>query len=558
MKNMPWHKSYVPGVPASIDYERITMPEALRSSARRHPDNAALIMMGNAISFAQLDGYVDRFAAALAELGVGKGDTVALILPNIPQMVIATYALFRLGAVAVMNNPLYTERELEHNLADSGAKTAICLDFFVPRVLALREKTGVAAVITCHMRDFIPSAETKMQKDHYNLHMEIAPQEGLFEFMDLLKGAPAAPPAVQVGFDDLAALMYTGGTTGVSKAVMLSHGNSSISVQQFRAWLFDLEEGKERVLAVLPFFHVAGYTDIMNQCIYRGFTAILVPRPDAAIIHTMIREYRPTVFGAVPTLYVGLMNHPEFRNTDFSFIKGCLSGAAPMAMETLRAWEAVVGTPIIELYGLTETTAICHFNPWRGTAKVGSVGVPVPDTECRIVDLETGQTDLPFSQPGEVIVRGPQVCGGYYGKPEETMQSLRDGWLYTGDIGYMDDQGYLFIVDRKKDLIIAGGYNIYPREIDEVLYEHPKVKDACSFGIPDSYRGETVKAVVVLKPDESATEKEMEDFCRERLSAYKVPKQFEFREQLPLSATGKILRRVLRDEAMAEMNAAGK
>ena len=558
MEKRIWHKSYVPGVPASIEYEKITMPEALRRSAKLYPENAALVMMGNVITFAQLDDYVNQCASALAGLGIGREDRVALILPNIPQMVIATYALFRLGAVAVMNNPLYTERELEHNLVDSGSKAAICLDFFVPRIISLKDKTSVATIITCHIRDFIPAPESQIQKDHYNLHMDIEPQKGVHEFMDLLKGASPKPPKTEVGFDDLAALMYTGGTTGVSKAVMLSHANSSIAVQQFKAWLFDLEDAKERVLAVLPFFHVAGYTDIMNQCIYRGFTAVLVPRPDAGIIHTMIREYRPTIFGAVPTLYVGLMNHPEFAKTDFSFIKGCLSGAAPMAIETIRSWESVVGATIIELYGLTETTAICHFNPWGGKTKVGSVGVPVPDTDCRIVDIETGLDELPCNKAGEVLVKGPQVCSGYYGKPDETRLSIRDGWLSTGDIGYMDDDGYLFIVDRKKDIIIAGGYNIYPREIDEVLYEHPKVKDACSFGVPDPYRGETVKAVIVLKEGVVASEKEIQDFCREKLSAYKVPKTIEFRQQLPMSATGKILRRVLRDEEIAKQKASAE
>ncbi len=556
MENKIWHKSYVPGVPASIEYERIALPDALRRSARLYPENAALIMMGNTITYSQLDEQVDRFASALAGLGIGKADRVALILPNIPQMVIATYALFRLGAVAVMNNPLYTDRELEHNLADSGSKAAICLDFFVPRVISLKDKTRVETVIVCHIRDFIPAPQSQIQKDHYNLHMDIEPQKGVCEFMDLLKSAPAAMSGESAGFDDLAALIYTGGTTGVSKAVMLSHANSSIAVQQFKAWMFDLKDGEERVLAVLPFFHVAGYTDIMNQCIYRGFTAVLVPWPDAGVIHTMIREYRPTVFGAVPTLYVGLMNHPEFAKTDFSFIKGCLSGAAPMALETIKAWERVVGATIIELYGLTETTAICHFNPWGGKTKVGSVGVPVPDTDCRIVDIETGLADQPCNQPGEVLVKGPQVCSGYYGKPDETGLAIRDGWLSTGDIGYMDDDGYLFIVDRKKDIIIAGGYNIYPREIDEVLYEHPKIKDACSFGIPDTYRGETVKAVIVLKEGAVATEKEIQDYCREKLSAYKVPKMIEFRQQLPVSATGKILRRVLRDEEIAKQKAA--
>ncbi len=551
-----WHRSYAKGVPASIDYEKITMPEALRRSAERFPDHPALIMMGREISYKALDDDVDRFATALAGLGVRRGDTVALVLPNIPDMVIASYALFRLGAIAVMNNPLYTERELEHNLLDSGAKTAVCLDFFVPRLLGLKEKTSLKTIIVSHIRNFITETKTQMQKDHYALHMDVPPQEGVFDFMDLLNRTKPDPPDVSVGFDDIAALMYTGGTTGESKAVMISHGNSSVAVQQFKAWLFDLKDAEERVLAMLPFFHVAGYTDIMNQCIYRGFTAVLVPRPDASIILSMIREYKPTIFGAVPTLYVGLMNHPEFKNTDFSFMKGCLSGAAPMALETIKAWESAVGATIIELYGLTETSAISHFNPWRGKTKVGSVGIPVPDTDCRIVDIETGTKNMPLKQAGEVLLKGPQITTGYYRKPEETRKSIKDGWLSTGDIGYMDEDGYLFIVDRKKDIIIAGGYNIYPREIDEVLYEHPKVKEACAFGVPDAYRGETVKAVVVLKEGEISTEKEIMDFCKAKLAAYKVPKKIEFRDQLPMTMTGKVLRRVLRDEEIARQKEA--
>ena len=557
MKDRIWYKAYHHNVRPSIEYEQITLGQALARTAERFPDNIALVLMGTEITYRQLDDYVNRFAASLKNMGVQKGDKVALVLPNIPHMVIAAYALFRLGAVAVMNNPLYTESELEHNLNYTESRLAICMDLFVPRLLALKEKTGLEEIIVCHVRDFLKESEDKLVKDLFVLHLPIDPQEKVYEFTDLLDGEPLDPSQIHVTFEDLAALIFTGGTTGTSKAVMLTHKNSSVSVQQFKAWLFDAQDGRETVLAVLPFFHVAGYTDMMNQCIYRGFTAVLIPRPDAGVMLEMTKRYKPTIFGAVPTLYVGILNHPEFANTDFSFVKGCLSGAAPLAMENIREWESAVGAPIIELYGLSETSAICHFNPWGGKTKVGSVGVPVPDTDCRIVDIDTGTQDMPNGESGEILVKGPQVCAGYYKNPEETAETIRDGWLHTGDIGYMDEEGYLFIVDRKKDVIIAGGYNIYPREIDEVLYEHPQIEAACAVGIPHPYRGETVKAVIVLKKGAAISEDDIIGFCREKLAVYKIPKIIEFRDALPMSATGKVLRRKLREEAIAQQKAQG-
>jgi long-chain acyl-CoA synthetase len=341
--------------------------------------------------------------------------------------------------------------------------------------------------------------------------------------------------------------MYTGGTTGVSKGVMLSHGNVSINVQQFRALLFDAEEGKECVIGILPFFHAAGFTGSLNHCIYRGFTQVLVPRPDADTLLKLTVKHRPAYFGCVPTLYVGVLNHPDFPKHDLSFIKGCISGAAPLALETIREWDERVGAPIIEVYGMTEMSPVSHANPWRGKMKPGSVGIPLPDTDCRIVDVETGTRDLSLGEPGEILLNGPQMSRGYYKKPEETAEAFRDGWFHTGDIGYMDDEGYLFVVDRKKDMIIAGGYNVYPREIDEVLYEHPKIKEACAVGLPDPYRGETVKAFIVPRAGETLTQKDVIAYCKEKLAAYKVPRQVEFKEELPKSAIGKVLRRTLKE-----------
>ena len=551
MEERIWHKAYAKEVPPSVDYENVTLPEALNRTAKNYPDNVALIMMGKNILYRQLDEWVDRFSMALSELGVQKGDKVALLLPNLPQAVVATYAVFKLGAVVVMNNPLYTERELEYQLNDSDSKVAICLDLLVPRMQTLKDKTGLETIIACHIRDYLPFPVKQLfpfiQKD---MHRKTDPKEGVYDFVDLLKKYPATPSKETVSFDDLAALLYTGGTTGLSKGVMLSHGNLSINVQQLKAWVFDANDGQESIIGIFPFFHSAGFTAVMNQSIYRAMKVILVPRPEPATVLQMTRKYKPDWFPCVPTIYVGILNHPDFSKTDFSCIRGCVSGAAPLALETIREWESKVGAGIIEVYGLTETSPLSHANPWRGKTKVGSVGVPVTDTDCRIVDIETGTKDLPLGESGEILLKGPQLTKGYYKKPEETADAIRDGWFYTGDIGYMDDEGYLFIVDRKKDMIIAGGYNIYPRDIDEVLYEHPKIQEACAVGLPDAYRGETVKAFIVTRPGETLTEEEVVSYCKEKLAAYKVPKLVEFMDELPKSIIGKVLRRKLKEMEM--------
>jgi len=559
MESRIWHQAYVNGVSPTILFEEITMSAVLERTARRYPELIALILMGQEMTYGKLNENVNRFASALTHLGITKGDKVALVLPNIPQMVIATYALFRLGAIAVMNNPLYTESELEYNLKDSDAKMSICLDFFVPRVLSLRGKTGIEKVIVCHIRDFLPPAgDDPFIKELHSLHLDIEAQDGVHEFMQLIANGDVNPPRTDLAFEDPAAFIYTGGTTGVSKAVIISHANSSIAVQQFKSWLVDVEDGVERLLAVLPFFHVAGYTDIMNNAIYRGWSIILVPRPTPETIIDLTLKYKPTLFGGVPTMFVGLLNHPKFTSAKLDFIKGCLSGAAPLALETISAWEKATGSTIVELYGLSETTALATFNPWRGKTKIGSVGVPIPETDCRIVDLEKGATELKQGEAGEILIKGPQVTKGYFKNPDATAEAIKDGWLYTGDIGYLDEEGYLFIVDRKKDVIIAAGYNIYPREVDEVLYQHPKVQAACVIGIPDTNRGETVKAFIVLRQGKMATEEEIIAFCKEKLAAYKVPKYVEFRSELPQTSVGKILRRKLRDEEMARIKARKK
>jgi long-chain acyl-CoA synthetase len=551
MEDRIWHRAYDPEVPPSIDYETITLGGALRRAGRDYSESVALVMMGRRITYRELDQLVDRFATALADLGIQKGDKVAIILPNVPQIVVAAFAVMRLGAVVVMNNPLYTERELEHQLNDSGSKMVICLDLLVPRLVSLRERTGIREIIACHIRDYLPfPAKQLFPFVKRDMHRKIDPREGVVEFADLVKKYPASPPETEISFGDVASLQYTGGTTGVSKGAMLTHGNLSCNVQQLAAWMFDVRGGEESVMGIFPIFHIAGFTAVMIHSAFRGMTSILVPRPEPAAVLDLALKYKPTYFPCVPTIYVGLLNHPDFPKADLSFIKGCMSGAAPLAAETTRQWKEATGQTIMEVYGLSECSPLAHGNPWRGVQKSGSVGIPVSDTDCRIVDVETGTEEMPTGESGEVLVKGPQVTQGYYNRPEETEATIRDGWLHTGDIGYEDDEGYLFIVDRKKDMIIAGGYNIYPRDIDEVLFEHPKVQEACAVGIQHEYRGETVKAFVVVRPGESLTEEDLDAYCRERLAAYKVPRLYEFRDELPKSAIGKVLRRELREQEL--------
>ena len=551
MEERIWHKAYDPQVPPSIDYEKITLPEALERSARNYPDQTALLLMGRKISYRELNRLVNRFAAALNDLGVRKGDKVALLLPNIPQGFIAAYAVFRLGAVVVMNNPLYTEAELEYQLKDSDSKVAISLDLLIPRLMKLKDKTDIRTIISCHIRDYLPfPAKQLFPLVKKGLHRKPVPGEGVLEFQDLIHKFPDQAPQVEVALDDLAALLYTGGTTGISKGVMLTHRNLSVNVQQLRAWTFDAVEGRESLMGIFPIFHSAGFTAVMNHCLYRGLTIILVPKPDPEGVLKMTKKFRPDYFPCVPTLYVGLLNHPKFPKTDFSFIKGCVSGAAPLALETLKQWKEAIGTQIMEVYGLTETSPLSHANPWRGKSKAGSVGLAISDTDCKIVDVNDGTKELGLGESGEILLKGPQLTQGYYKKPEETANAIRDGWFYTGDIGYMDDEGYLYIVDRKKDMIIAGGFNVYPRDIDEVLFEHPKIKEACAVGLPDPYRGETIKAFVVPREGETLTAEEVISFCREKLAAYKAPKQVEFVADLPKSTVGKVLRRKLREMEM--------
>ncbi|HYF90846.1 MAG TPA: long-chain fatty acid--CoA ligase [Symbiobacteriaceae bacterium] len=537
----PWLEAYPEGVRNHLEYPQIPAYHFLFEQIRRHPDRAALLFYGKKISYRELGEQIDRFAVGLIKrLGIRKGDRVGIILPNCPQNVIATVGAQRAGAIPVQFNPMYVSREIAYQVRDSGCRAMITLDLFWSKV---KEAGGVEAYVVTGMPDYLPFPLNLL----FPLKTK-APKIGSSEairFTDMLKEDASAFQPVGVKWaEDPAILMYTGGTTGTSKGVMLTHFNLTANIAQIKEWLGRPEDGHDTVLVVLPMFHSYGLTAALSYALATGSTCILVPKFDAREILKLIQKHRPNSFPGVPTIYTALLHDPEIGKFDLSSIDFCVSGAAPLPVELMQQFERVTGASILEGYGLTETSPVTHSNPMKGRRVPGSVGLPYPDTDVRIVDLETAE-DLPLGQEGEVLIRGPQVMKGYWNKPEETAAIIRDGWLYTGDIGRMDDDGYLYIVDRKKDMIIAGGFNIYPREIDEILYQHPAVLEACSVGVQDEYRGETVKAFVVLKPGAAATEQEILDFCKERLAAYKRPRAVEFIDALPKSTVGKVLRRVL-------------
>ena len=556
MMERPWLKFYDEGVPAHIDYPEQTLPELLAASARRHPRRTATVFMGKSLSYAALDEAATRFAIALRSLGVQKGDRVALVLPNCPQFLIGYYGAMRLGAVVVPTNPLYVEREMEHQFKDAGVKVVLTLDLFYPKVRKVKEATGVESIVVTSVKEQLPALLAllyPLKAKHDGTLVTIPAENGVYMLPDLLKAASGPEPAGGPDPDDLALLQYTGGTTGVSKGAMLTHRNLVTNTVQSVAWMTPDARGSEPdiVLGALPYFHVYGMTVAMNLAVYLGGMQILLPRFVVHDVLEAIRKYRPTLFPGAPTMYVALINSPETQKYDLSSIRACLSGSAPLPVEVQNKFEALTGGKLVEGYGLTEASPVTHCNPLYGHRKYGKIGVPFPDTEARVVDLETGTEVLGPNQPGELCIRGPQVMKGYWNRPEETAQTLRDGWLYTGDIATVDDEGYFAIVDRKKEMIIASGYNIYPREIEEVLYGHPKVKEAAVVGVPDPYRGETVKAFIVPKDGVNLTADEILSYCKEKLAVYKVPKLVEFRKELPKSMVGKVLRRVLRDEELS-------
>lgn len=525
----PEHISFYMDIPDK------TVCDVLHERAAEFGSQPALTFYDKTITYAELVAAVNRFASSLQARGVQKGDRVAIMLPNCPQYVIAYYGILQAGAIVTQVNPMLVERELAYLLKDSGAKMIVIYEPLYPRLAAVRGETAVEQAVTVSL----------------GAPPSVALAEGDVTFDKFLAaGSGAVRPVPIEPMHDVAVLQYTGGTTGRSKGAMLTHHNIFANVLQcaeFFKGTFEL--GKERYLTVIPLFHVFAMTSGMNLAIYQGAENILLPRFELKEVLETIRDKQPTVFPGVPTMYVAITNTPGVEQYGISSIKTCNSGSAPMPLELMRDFEAKTGAVVLEGYGLSEASPVTHCNPPFAARKPGTVGIGMPLTEYKVVDVATGTQELPPGEVGELIIRGPQVMKGYWNMPEETAVALRDGWLYTGDLASIDEEGYVTIVDRKKDLIIAGGYNIYPREIEEVLYEHPAVKEAAAVGVPDPYRGETVKAIIVLKDGQQASEEDILAHCRKNLAAYKVPRIVEFRAELPKTNVGKILRRALREEA---------
>ncbi|MBN2362284.1 MAG: long-chain fatty acid--CoA ligase [Deltaproteobacteria bacterium] len=554
-----WTKHYDEDVPADLTHDGRTVLDNLDQSVSRWPNQPACTLKGKTLSYRELKDQIDRFASALSKLGVKKDSRVSVWMPNLPQTIIASYATFKLGAQVVNTNPLYVEREIEHQYNDAGVSVVVTCDFlWMYRLKLMMSKVPtVKQVVVTSIPDYLPFplnllAPLKLKKTKQ--YVKVPREANVHYFKELIaQNQPwtAKPPITP---DDVAVLQYTGGTTGVSKGAMLTHCNIAVNAQQCLAWFPRVELGREVLLACLPYFHSFGMTVSMNFPVLAGAHVVLTPNPrDIADLVNSITKYRVTLFPAVPALFLAINNYPDIDKTDISCVKFCFSGSAPLPLDVLERFEKLTGSKITEGFGLTETSPVSHVNPLFKVRKPGSVGIPMSGTDVKIVDIETGEKELGVNQEGELCIKGPQVMKGYWNRPDETAKMIKDGWCYTGDLAKMDDDGYTYIVGRKKEMILSGGYNVYPDEIDNVLFAHPAVLEAASIGVPDERRGESIKSFVVLKPGSQATVDEIMAFCKKELAAYKVPKAIEFLDALPKSTMMKILRRELKDRELAKM-----
>ncbi|TYR78603.1 long-chain fatty acid--CoA ligase [Priestia megaterium] len=528
-----WLASYPEGYTHDVEIPNNSLFDMLKDTAARYPACTATRFYDHALTYRELYHSALAFAGALQEQGIQKGDRVAIMLPNCPQYVIGYFGIVAAGAIVTQVNPMLVEWELKHILKDSEAKAILMLDAFYPKLQAIRNRTDIEFAVTVNLeKPFVPQApDTAFQhfiaRQHQLQPVEIDPQH------------------------DIAVLQYTGGTTGPSKGAMLTHSNIyTNAVQSYELFKNEIELGKEKCLTVIPLFHVFGMTSCMHLSVLCGNEILLLPRFDLTEVLETIKREQPSIFPGVPTMYVAITNHPNAKDYQIDCIRICNSGSAPMPVELLREFERKTGAKVLEGYGLSEASPVTNCNPPFAQRKPGTVGLGLPNTAYKVVDVATGTKEMPAGELGEVVIKGPQVMKGYWNQPEETANAIRNGWLYTGDIGAIDEEGYLSIVDRKKDMIIASGFNVYPRDIEEVLYEHPDVKEAVVIGVPDQYRGENIKAILVLKEDKALSEDEIISYCRNHLAAYKIPRIVEFRSELPKTNVGKILRRALREEVL--------
>jgi long-chain acyl-CoA synthetase len=555
-----WTSQYDSHVPSTLSYPEEPLSQLLARSAARFPDRPAILFYGRVIPYRELDALVNRFAQALLRMGIGKGSVVGIMLPNLPQTVIAFYGSLRAGATVTMINPLYVEPEIRQQVADSGCETLLTLGQFYSRVEPLLQQTCLKRVIVTGVEDYLPWFKRllyplKAWRDGLRIRIPVRPDVCAFR---RLLDAPAEPPTVQVASDDTALLQYTGGTTGVPKGVVLTHRNLMTNTWQIRQWVPAIREGEAVFLGVLPFFHVYGMSVCQNLSLCTGSALVLLPRFQVGEVLEAIVRDRVTVFPGIPAMYSAINGYQRLDRYNLRSVRVCISGAGPLSPSVQERFESLTGAKLVEGYGLTEASPVSHANPIEQTAgprHQKSMGLPLPDTDARIVDVETGRRELPVGEIGELVLRGPQIMRGYWRREEETRQVLRDGWLYTGDMARRDADGYFYIEDRKKDMIKSGGENVYPCEVEEVLLRHPTVKDAVVVGIPQELRGELIKAYVVLKDGETAASADLLEHCRRNLAKFKVPKRVEFRSELPKTIVGKVLRRVLIDEELKRRTA---
>ncbi len=551
MDERPWVKQYDKGVPATLDYPDIPLFGLLEDAARNYPNSPCTIFKGAQITYQEMNALTDRLAAGLASLGVKKGDRVGIFMPNTPQFVIAYFAILKAGGVVVATNPLYSAREIEHQVNDAGIQVMLVMSNFYNIIKDVQSKTGIRTLVVTNLKESLPPilaflfGLTKEKKGGFRVTLA----QGDVWMKDLIERfRPEDRPKVAIGSDDIALFQYSGGTTGISKGAVALHRNLVANTMMMRAWMVNCEDGKETVLMAIPLFHVYGMVAGMCFAARMGAAMVMIPNPrDLKDVLDNIQKYKATVYPGVPTMYNAINNHPDVkaRKYNLSTIKACISGSAPLMRETKERFEALTGGKLVEGYGMSETPTATHCNPLFGKNPPGSIGLPLPDVEARIISLDDEVTEMPMGEVGELVIRAPNVMKGYHNMPTETQNSLRDGWLYTGDIARLDEDGYFYIVDRKKELIKPGGYQVWPREVEEVIAANPKVLEVGVAGIPDPYRGETVKAWVVLKPGETASEEEIRGWCKEHMAKFKVPTHVEFRSELPKTTVGKILRREL-------------
>jgi len=551
MEERPWYKHYDKGVPHKIDYPQVPLFNLLEESARKYPDQPCTIFKGAVITYKEMNAITDSLAGAMAKLGVKKGDRIGLFMPNTPQFVMVYYAILKAGGVVVATNPLYTPPEIEHQVNDAGIEIMFVMSNFYKTIKAAQPKTKIKKIVVTNLKETLPPVLrllftlAKEKKGGFRVDLE----PGDVWLQDLLsQHKPEDRPKLKITADDTALFQYSGGTTGISKGAIAMHRNLVANTLQIKNWMTNLNEGKEIVLMAIPLFHVYGMVAGMNFALAAGASMVMVPNPrDLHDVLGTIKKYRPTIFPGVPTLYNAINNHPDVvaGKIDLSSIKACISGSAPLLRETKEKFEALSEGVVFEGYGLSEAPTATHCNPLLGENRTGSIGLPLPDVDCKIISLDDGTTELPIGEIGELVIKGPQVMKGYHNMPTETANTLRKGWLYTGDIARVDEDGYFYIVDRKKELIKPGGYQVWPREVEEAIAAHPKVLEVGVAGIPDPYRGETVKAWIVLKPGENLSDEEVKDWCKDRLAKYKIPTHIEYRRELPKTTVGKILRREL-------------